>query len=531
MIKLNNIKKNQTGSMLLTVIVLTSLFLIIFLGSISLGLLRIKLNKQNIAKDEATHIAEAGINYYRWILYHDEKHYFDTLSCGYDIDCDIGTSTYNDPFNPSGIKGKYHLTVHTPKKNGSSVITVTSVGWTDNYPEIKKTIEVKIGKKSWSAYSILSNSAIKINSNDEIYGKIHSNSGVRVDGIAHNIVSSSVKKYFDTEHCGAEEYGVHTHAYEISGGCNCPTSPNNCDPDEQYDDAQFIAGTMPNNYSNIFRAGRSFPSPTISFNIINDSISNMMELANTTDGDIIDSSLCSGDCDEGFQIILNNNNYSVNKVQTTNCDGTNPVTTSSLPGSPFTYPANGIILVKDRDKVWINDISINNSIENNRITILAFNGAIDQGNANIIINNNITYANNNGSEAIGLIAQNNIIVNHCFPNNTLQIDAAMISKKGKIRADNVNPIKNNLIINGSIATYDGFIFYNETTTTHWCWKFCCIWNCTNPCGAGTSCGWYDISEYYGFSNTEINYDPHLTYNPPPHFPTTGEYTFISWKEY
>ncbi len=517
MIKLNNIKKNQTGSMLLTVIVLSSLFLVIFLGSISLGLLRIKLNKQNIAKDEAAHIAEAGVNYYRWILYHDEEHYFNTLSCDYDIDCDIGILTYNDPFNPSGIKGKYHLTVHTPKKNGSSIITVTSVGWTDSYPKIKKTIEVKIGKKSWSAYSILSNSAIKINSNDEIYGKVHSNSGVCVDGIAHNIVSSSVKKYFDTEHCGAEEYGVHTHAYEISGGCSCPTSPNDCDPDEQYDDIQFIAGTMPNNYSNIFRAGRSFPSPTISFNLVNDSISDMMELADTTDGLIID---CDGraSCDEGFQLVLNNNNFSVYEVNTADHNHTNIIGSTNYLIN-ISYPANGVILVKveNEGKVWVQG-----DIDANRISILAFGGeAIDAGNADIIINNNIKYANNNGSEAIGLIAQRDIVVNESFSSD-LQIDAAMISKKGKIRADGIGPSSNpptiNLTINGSIAAYDGFTFYNYVDTKCCSGWFCPLW------------GWYDCPDYYGFLNTTINYDPHLTYNPPPHFPTTGEYIFISWKE-
>ena len=119
---MNKLYKNQTGSMLIIVLSVTIIFLAVFLGAISLALMQAKLNKQKISQSQALQIAEAGVNSYRWILYHDEKHYFDTMGCAYDTDCDIGTSTYNNPFDPSaqGLKGKYHLTVHTPKKNGSS---------------------------------------------------------------------------------------------------------------------------------------------------------------------------------------------------------------------------------------------------------------------------------------------------------------------------------------------------------------------------------------------------------------------------
>lgn len=528
---LNNtyIKKNQAGAILVTVMAMSFIFLVMFIGAINLALMQLKLNKAKTAQAQALQIAEAGVNYYRWVLYHDEEHYFDTLGCDFDVDCDVGTSTYNDPFNPGsdGVKGKYHLSVRTPQKNGSSVVVVSATGWSDEYPKVKKILEVGIGKKSWSAYSILSNSNLEINTGYDIYGEIHSNAGVRVDGVAHNLVTSSLKKYFDKNHCGAEEYGVHSHTYEVNDGCDCPTDPNDCDSTERYDDAQFLAGDMPNNYPNVFRAGRSFPVPPVSFNVLNDHLSGMISMAADTDGQIIDPSIlgCDADstCSEGFRIILNNNNFSVDKVESTNCDGYAYNQTHSY--GNIDYPANGLVLVRGRDKVWIEG-----NLDDTRVTIMAFNGAIDEGNTDIIITNNIIYAHDNGSEALGLIAQRNILVDKCISGNDLQVDAAMITKKGEILANYVDPVKNNLQIYGSIATYGGFSFYENISKTCSCWKLCCLWNCPDPCGSGTSCGSYDCSEVNGYSDVDINYDPNLTFNPPPHYPTTGEYSFISWNE-
>lgn len=514
---------NQNGSSFILILVSSMFFIIIALGAIELAQNQLRLNKRKIAQAQALQIAEAGINYYRWLLYHEEKHYFDVLGCAHDSLCNIGTSTYDDPFNPAALQGKYHLEVKTPKKNGSSVITLTSTGWTDDYPNLKKIIQVQLGKKSWSSYSLLSNSNIKIDPGYVIYGAMHSNGGIRMDGVAHGLVSSAVKKYFDPEHCGAEEYGVHTHTYEVNDGCNCPenpSTPNDCDSDERYDDIEFLAETMPNYYNNVFRAGRSFPVQPISFNILSSNLSEMMIDAESADGQIIDPTTMgcesNNDCDVGFRLVLNNNNYAVYNVETTNCDSYN-ADSESLQGV-YSYPENGLIFVRGRDKLWVEG-----QIENNRITILAFNGAIEEGNADIIINNNINYVNSDGSEAIGLISQKDILVNKCISGNDLNINAALITKKGKILADEVSPVNNNLEINGSMATYNGFNFYQMTEEcTNWVWGSCMYWSW------GWHSAWVTIEK--GYSNVTINYDTNLTYNPPPHFPTTGDYTFLSWKE-
>jgi len=61
-------------------------------------------------------------------------------------------------------------------------------------------------------------------------------------------------------------------------------------------------------------------------------------------------------------------------------------------------------------------------------------------------------------------------------------------------------LKNSLTINGSIINY-----YKS------------YWN-------------YGAPPTSGFTTRTINFDSHVLYAPPPYFPTTGEYEFISWIE-
>ena len=159
-------------------------------------------------------------------------------------------------------------------------------------------------------------------------------------------------------------------------------------------------------------------------------------------------------------------------------------------------PANGIIFVKD--KVWIDG-----KIDGNRLTVLAFGDPITGNTTDIILNNDLTYTTYGGADAIGLIAQRNITVGF-YSEDNLQIDAALIAKEGRVGRNyyykfcGPSYIRDTITINGSLATRNRYGFaYTDGT---------------------------------GYQYRKLNYDNNLTFTPPPHFPTTGEYTFISWKE-
>ena len=90
-----------------------------------------------------------------------------------------------------------------------------------------------------------------------------------------------------------------------------------------------------------------------------------------------------------------------------------------------------------------------------------------------------------------------------YSENILDIDAAIIAKSGRVGREHydtwcTNNTRNTITINGSLATNQRYGF-----------------------------AWTDGT---GYQIRNLIYDNNLTFIPPPHFPTTGEYTFISWKE-
>jgi len=487
--------KNNKGSILVTVIVVTFLFITILFGAIGVALLQKKLNAYKVASNQALHIAEAGVSYYRWALYHEKDEYCNNEACkpapNYGP---YGPYPYID--NSGTVIGYYELYITPPFLNGSTIVKVKSVGWLSSYPSVKRTIEVQCGIPSWSSYSWLSNSELHFGSGAEIWGRVHSNYGVRFDAIAHNIITSSKLKYDDPDHSGAEEFGVHTH---MPTGNEDPLPDSNNPP-----------LNVPNKPS-IFMAGREFPVPVVSFNLLNDHADDMLDLAETNGMVIANSGK------QGYHIILKTDDTIDIKIVNTvtpDCrykDGgwinlpTYGISSETDFAIGTSTPPNGIIFVKDN--VWVEG-----QIDGNRVAILAFKEPITGSVSNIYINKDIKYTNYDGTDSIGLIAQKNILIG-LFSEYDLQIDAAMIAKEGKfgregyVWSDLNNCSKtyskrNLLTIYGSIAKkVEGGLFFTFS-------------------GGITT----------GYATRKYNFDSHLIFSPPPHFPTTGEYTFISWKE-
>ncbi|KKQ76436.1 MAG: hypothetical protein US97_C0008G0012 [Microgenomates group bacterium GW2011_GWF1_38_5] len=113
----------------------------------------------------------------------------------------------------------------------------------------------------------------------------------------------------------------------------------------------------------------------------------------------------------------------------------------------------------------------------------------------------------NGNDALGLVAQNNIYFARDVP-DYFQVDAIMIAQKGGIIRHGYfddcegtyAAVKQKLTINGSLISY-----------------FKSYWN-------------FGTGPESGFLEREINFDMDAYYNPPPYFPTYGQYEFISWTE-
>jgi hypothetical protein len=246
------------------------------------------------------------------------------------------------------------------------------------------------------------------------------------------------------------------------------------------------------------------------------------------------------------------NNFNTTCTQNSTCgtgntciQSSHSIGTANGSESTFTYnggsstgvtlPTNGIIYVND-------DIWVDGQINNSRVTIVAAKDPVATGTANIYLNSDLKYTTYTGNDAIGLIAQQDILAGY-FSRNTLQIDAALIAQRGRIGrayygstfSSSTNSsnfrlqpsgsslpngggsenscddfrVRSSLTTNGSLATNQRYGF---------------AWTGTDfSCGGGAS-------NDSGYCDRNLNFDSNLTFGPPPSFPTTGEYTVISYTQ-
>jgi len=129
----------QKGSILIMAIVFTGVFLIIVVGLLQYVTV---LKKSSVAEDDrerAFQIAESGINFFQWVLAHDNTDYcIGTASpCPQQDTHGPFQYEYKDP--TGSVIGHYELYVDEPPL-GSTIVTVRSTGWLDANPDYTRTI-------------------------------------------------------------------------------------------------------------------------------------------------------------------------------------------------------------------------------------------------------------------------------------------------------------------------------------------------------------------------------------------------------
>jgi hypothetical protein len=502
MAKINYKRHNkQYGSMLVLVIVATGLFFIIVMGAINLALLQQKLNIRKIARAQALHIAEAGVNYYRWLLYHEHEEFCNNEACKPAPDYGpYGPYAYTDSAGGT-ITGYYNLYITPPAMNGSTVVKVVSEGWTAEYPNVKRRVEVRCGIASWTTYATLVNTLyadgdtiFSYGAGSEVYGPVHANNTcIRNNGIAHHLMTSS------KEYCPNNEWGVYT-----------DSDPSYPTPITLPEEPNFLGGR---DY------GPHIPIVSFDVGVGGEYLNKIFAKATSSDGILIDPraaadshsvaayrNCIAANCDDGFHITFKaDNKFDVRMVSARTGTSNYSIQTQSS-ATEFMVPANGVIFVMHN--VWV-DGQLNYA-SGTRATIYAFKDPInnappgdcetppdinmdDVDMADIIISDNLRYHNYEGLDSLGLVAQRHVtFADTC--SNDLRVDAALLARWGKRFSPNFS------------NKYRAWI-YGQTAS-----------NCKPS-----------MSD--GFDNRVYEYDYNLTFSPPPHYPSSGQYTFISWKEY
>lgn len=483
-------RKTKSGVIIVNVLVFATIAVTVTIGLVNWGAVVLKTTRTLDAREQAFQIAEAGIEYYRWHLAHNSTDYQDGTG--------VAGPYVHAVTNVNGDTVGHYSLVITPPLTGSTIVKIRSTGTIVSDPSISRTIQAALAIPSLAKFAVVSNDTVRFGEGTEVYGPIHSNNGVRFDGLAHNIVTSSVTSYNDpdSDDCnGGNSFGVHT--------CLNPDDPS-------------PPSAVPNR-PDVFMVGRQFPVQSFDFSGLTVDLSQLKASA-TASGKYIAASGA-----QGYRIVLKSNDtfdlYKITAQQPApnNCSNSNnqtgwgtwsvktqvhPVTGVTNSPQNFPFPANGIIFVEDH--VWV-DGTINGA----RLTIAA--GRFPDNIAtrkDIITNSDLIYTNYDGTDVVALIAQGNVTTG-LFSDDNLRIDAALVAQNGRAgrfyyssscKSGSVNYyIRNSLTLYGMIATKQryGYAYTNGT----------------------------------GYDTRDIIYDSNLLYGPPPSFPlTSSQYSTISWDE-
>ena len=459
---MEKIEIRQKGSLLLYLIIIISVFTMVMFPVVTVFSGKMKLLRLSIEREEAMQIADAGINYYQWHLAHFPGDYKNgTNEAGPYIHDYVDSDTQESV-------GKFSLDI-TPPPTGSTIMTIKSTGWTNKNPGLTRTITAKFGIPSLAKYAFLSNDIIWIGGNETISGQLHSNNGIRFDGIGNAPIQSAKSTYMCSSHQGSP----------------CPVLKNG------------VWGSATQDVKNFWQ----FPSPAVDFSSITSDLAAMKSSAQGAGIYLPPSN------NQGYSLVFNNNGtVSVYKVTSLKSNPSGNDTNGNPHNEYVDYtnrtlqftnaiPANGIIYIED--KTWVE------GIVKGRVTVVASQLPYNSATApTIYIPNSIVYTTKDGSDVLGLIAQKDIVVTFHAPDD-LEIDAAIISQNGAAQfLYYPGNIKNKITIFGAVMTF-----------SQWTWTW------VNGSGNAVS----------GYKNTYFNYDSNLLFGPPPSFPLSGSsYQLLNW---
>lgn len=492
--------RDEDGYALIMLIVLIASGITFIVGFTNWVILHVRAARAAAAREQAMLIAEAGVEYYRWHLAHAPADFRNGAGGTSSPGASYTTSPINYADKNGNIIGTYVLTITAPPV-GSTVVTVRSRGQAAG-TAIDRTVETVLAKPSLAKFAVVANDDMRFGEGTEVFGQIHSNEGVRFDGLAHNVVTSALGDYNDPDHGGSDEFGVHTHVR--------PPPFTGIYTDNDNVNAESPPTAVPAR-SDVFIAGRQFPVPAVDFDGITADFSGMKTLAQANGRYFANSG------NLGYHIVLKvNDTFDIYRVTSMvappngcgNNNGQGNWGTWTINAETFianyALPANGIIFTEDH--AWVDG-----KIDSARVTVAAarFPQAPGQW-RDIIVNRDLLYTNYDGRDVIALMAQGNFSVGWGSEDD-LRIDAAVIAQNGRVgryfyekpgggqNRCAPNDVRSALLLYGMVASSDryGFAYTDDS----------------------------------GYQTRTLTYDSNLLYAPPPSFPLTADqYVVISWRE-
>lgn len=397
--QLKNAKKDQRGNTLIFTLIFGAITIVMIIGVSSYAIFENQASNHKHNRDMALHIAEAGVDYYRWHLAHNLADYWD----GTAQEPGPYVHEYND--KDGNLIGYFSLEIDVPA-SGSSVVLVRSTGWTISQPQTTRTIQVRLGFPALTDYTFLSNAEMRFSFTTEVHGAVHSNGEIRFDGLTDSWVDSHVNVY---------------------GGGGPKT---------------------------FWRS----PVPFIDFSSITGDLANIRDLADESDTHFSSSGVEGwhvvfvGDNFDLYKVTTRDCYYGQGRWRNKKWvgwywDGTTycyDIGTETFFNN-YDIPSSGGIFFED--DVWIE------GVVDGRVSIGVGKFLDPQPYKMAFISNDLTYAQKSSDDVLGIMAQGNIHVPYEVP-NSMEINSAMLSQFGQISRPFYNDdIKDDLTIFGSQISY------------------------------------------------------------------------------
>ncbi|MCD6099779.1 MAG: hypothetical protein J7K33_04265 [Candidatus Marinimicrobia bacterium] len=569
---------NKKGIITVYVLVFGAVFLILLGGLIGFISLQLKISKQKVAWADSLNIAEAGINYYRWHLNHTPEGQNPDIQDGNDWCCKVGGVEYgqDDPQCQTGgftvcgvcdgnacyehsyydaegkLKGKFVLKIKAKKICGRILgVYVDSIGSTEEYPDTEREVQVKFAATSIAEYAYIINDGVWAGSDREIFGKYHSNSGIRMDGTHNSLVTSAANEWVCTSAfgcCGddatcdcdwSSSLGCHRVGGPFNpciGRCAARDVPQECVWDDANDEVICDGVCGGGGPKDLWKN----PVPPFDFSGITADLSEMKNLATSTGiyyppSDIINSSA------KGYHLVFNSDGsfdvfvitdldavYACDKDGDGVCEGDDDWYWSEEKISSEYQPPDGVYggydlkfdnvtttencgLIFIEDNLWIE------GTVKGKKTVAVANLETPGVDPSVFLNNNLDYTTLDGSDSLAVIAEKDILL-PCHTPDTMVARGVFVAQWGNFgRKFYIDPdvylwhcwwhpseccddgLRTHLTVYGSIVS-------NGRVGTRW----------------GSSSGYMERDNYF---------DAKLSKDPPPLLPyVSEEMEIISWEE-
>jgi len=422
------------------------------------------------AREVALHVAEAGLEYYRWFLVHNPSIMDDGTGL-------VSPYMYAVDDPEGGSMGDATVTASaTFQCNAVQWVDLVSEGAADANPAYPRTLSARYMQPSVAEYSYLLNGNVWAGASRTIRGPYHSNGGIRMDAEHNSDVTSAV----DSWTCDA--------------GSGCPSTQSGV----------FGAGSNPALWTD--------PVPSVNFAAIGVNFTDLQERAETQGG--IYYGPASGSVNErGYHVIFNEGG-TVTIYRVTSTNGYQSYSTQYNYHIEHSIISNetllgtfaissGCSLMFFEDRVWVE------GTVDAKVTLIAATPNDSGTSPDIYLTDNIYYADYDGTDGLTLVAERNVLIPLVVPNE-MEIHGIFIAQSGHYGRDYQHT-------SWTPSQYDQYVTRDELTTVG-----------TVVSNGRTGTAWTDGS---GFQTRNDYYDQQLAFSPPPFTPiASSDFYFALWRE-